>query len=229
MVALITADLHLPVLSSLAYKVLEEPVSPDVVFIAGDMTKKGVWKPFISWLNRAMTHWDKAKFIVVWGNADKETARRHILEHTNDRFIILDDEVIELDGIRIVGTQGCLDKPTYWQLRHIPNIGELYRKRAEWIASEVAKDPKRTIVLTHYGVGTETIEDVPDKGGLTSTYLFNLLLQNPPLAVFHGHSHHATKLEVYDPFPIFNVALPARGKPLVIELPSLQKIKTGLF
>ncbi len=229
MIALITADLHLPMLSSLAYKVLEEPTSPDVVLIAGDMTKKGVWKPFITWLERAMRRWNKAKFVAVWGNADKETARKHILQHTGERFIILDDQVLDLGEVRIVGTQGCLDSPTTWQLKNIPGIREIYKRRAHWIAEEVSKDPQRTIVLSHYGVGTETIEEVPDKGGLTSTYLFNLLMNNPPLAVFHGHSHHATRLEVHDPFSIFNVALPARGRPLVIELPSLNPVRTGLF
>ena len=230
MIFAFTSDIHIPMYARDAYHMLTLPLPKiDVLFIAGDLTKKAVYQPFIEWYEKMMHVWKPSLVIAVWGNADKEPVRKHLPKALPD-IIFLEDETYTLGNFTIVGTEGVLDRPTSWQMRNIPDIQERYEKRIEWIKQAVkeAKTPY-TILLSHYGVCGNTIEETHDKGGLTSMRLCDALRDNPPTITIHGHSHHARVWKTENPFLIYNVALPIHGKPLLIDADTLEEVQVGLF
>jgi len=77
----------------------------------------------------------------------------------------LDDEQVQVKGIDIFGTTGVLDEPTAWQSKNVPNITKVYEKRLETIEAFVSKHPN-CILLTHYAVGTYTIDQCPTRCNL---------------------------------------------------------------
>ncbi len=222
------SDIHIPMYSHDAYRMLTLPLPQiDVLMIAGDLTKKGVWKPFIEWYKKMKHVWKPKHVIAVWGNADKTPVRQY-LPRALPEVIFLEDQTYSIGNITIIGTEGVLDKPTRWQLKNIPNVLQMYEKRREWISTTIKKHTT-TILLTHYGVCKNTIEKSSDIGGLTSIKLCESLRTNPPTLTVHGHSHHATVYKTKEPFPIYNVALPIHGKPVLIDSETFEEIKVGLF
>jgi len=77
----------------------------------------------------------------------------------------------------------------------------------ETIEAFVSKHPN-CILLTHYAVGTYTIDPVPNPLQLTSEKLFQKV-KNLPLTVIHGHCHYAPQwMYKEENLTIYNVALP---------------------
>jgi len=121
--------------------------------------------------------------VAIFGNEEFENTKRKLKREYSD-IIWLDDEQVQVKGIDIFGTTGVLDEPTAWQSKNVPNITKVYEKRLETIEAFVSKHPN-CILLTHYAVGTYTIDPVPNPLQLTSEKLFQKV-KNLPLTVIHG-------------------------------------------
>src|SRR5207253_35834 len=51
--------------------------------------------------------------------------------------------------VRVIGSLGCLDRPTWWQRKNLPHLAEEYRRRIGVLDDLLAGDDRR-ILLTHY-------------------------------------------------------------------------------
>jgi len=230
MILAFTSDIHLPTYARDAFHMLTLPIPPiDVLLIAGDLTKRGVTNAFVEWFHRMKRIWKPSMVIAVWGNADKDPVRKKLPKLVKD-IIFLEDQILEIGDITIIGTEGVIDLPTRWQLNHVPGIIDIYKNRIKWIANSVkSSKTKQVILLSHYGICETTIEDAIDKRGLTSIELCKVLKEHPPTLTTHGHSHHARVWKTKDPFPIYNVALPIHRRPILIDSKTLEEVPIGLF
>ncbi len=143
------------------------------------------------------------------------------------RFLQDEDAVFGSDGgrVRLVGSTGSLDRPTWWQRRNLPHLADVYRRRIELLDGLLAGDDVR-VLLTHYPptyvtMGGEKEEWRPELG---CKALEPVLLRRRPTLVIHGHVHKgipaaelrasSVRLEDFEgpsaSVPIHNVAYPVR-------------------
>jgi Icc-related predicted phosphoesterase len=138
----------------------------------------------------------------------------------------LDDELYTIDirgyKLGIIGSRGVIDRPTYWQRKHIPNIEEIYSQRTEKLASLLETSKQRndiTILVTHYGVAQCTLIGEPRKAwpGIYSRKIEALLKKYKPNAAIHGHAHKGKPYCRVNGTPVYNVAFPVNRRPVKIS------------
>jgi predicted phosphohydrolase len=106
----------------------------------------------------------------------------------------LQDEAAVWDAgggeVRVVGSLGSLDRPTWWQRQNAPHLAEEYRRRIGVLDGLLAgTDPR--ILLTHYPPTYVTMggEKEAWRPELGCKALEPVLLKHRPDLVVHGHVH----------------------------------------
>ncbi|MFQ5909378.1 MAG: metallophosphoesterase [Thermoplasmata archaeon] len=211
---------------------LEKTRDIDLFLIAGDVTDGSdihIFRSILSLIEENI----KCPIVCTFGNEEYEQDRPSMREASETIF--LDDESItlEIDGtdVKVVGSTGCLDRPTWWQRTNIAGIFEKYNRRIFMIGEMLTGDAF-TILLTHYPPTYETL------GGEKERYwpemgcrkLERVVLERRPNMVFHGHAHRGIpfaelrmkQLTLFDfeaeeaTVPVYNVAFPLVQKISVI-------------
>ncbi len=215
---------------------LQNAKSPALLLFAGDMYERSQPDNYGIILDLI----DKVKWdcptVAVFGNREFEQEYDKIKEICGERIRFLVDEslVIKISGkeIGIVGSKGCLDNPTWWQLTNIPGIREMYKQRAQRLAELLkALRTEIKILLTHYAPTHRTLkgENPNAFGGLGYKGLEDALLEAKATLAVHGHAHFGTQQAFIDSIPIFNVAFPVNKKIVEIDLGNLPKAGLAKF
>jgi len=177
----------------------------------------------------------RGKAIAVFGNDEYEQDRTAYRERFGD-IIFLDDEAADLDiggtRLRVVGTSGSLDRPTWWQRTNLPKIGARYKRRVEKVRALLDREgADLLILLSHYAPTYLTLEGerpraFPEMG---SKAMEEAVLEKRPDLVIHAHAHSGTRHAVLGDIqrrldrpeariPIWNVSLPLNGRIVKLEV-----------
>jgi len=173
--------------------------------------------------------------VCIFGN--NEYAADHGTYRQTHEVIYLKDEarVFDLGGksVRIIGSTGSLDEPTWWQRNNLPGIAREYEERVRKLDQLLAGDDFR-ILLTHYPPTHVTMggEKEEWRSQLGSKRLEKVVLRRQPEIVVHGHVHKGiafaelragpSTLEDFGGerrrIPIYNVAFPVTRKVTLIDV-----------
>lgn len=197
------------------WNLLEKAEEPDIFLLAGDMyveDKPENYKIILEYLERL--GW-KCPIAACFGNREFEQRYDEIKNICGSRIRFLDDEFVEMQikgkTVGIVGSKGCLDQPTWWQMKTNPQIRKFYRERAEKIRLLLAGlKTEIKILLTHYASTYQTLkgENPNIYGGLGCNGLEKTLEETKTTFAVHGHAHLGSPIGFAGPVTIFNVALP---------------------
>ncbi|MCE4614299.1 MAG: metallophosphoesterase [Desulfurococcales archaeon] len=192
----------------------------DIVVFAGDMVERNMINAFAPLEEATREAFPNAQIVAVFGNDE-------FMEHEDEyrrlypRVVWLDNELYNVDirgyKLGIIGSRGAIDRPTWWQAKHIPNIRELYARRVEKIKSLLEESTGKndiTILVTHYGLASCTLIGEPPKGwpGIYSKKVEGLVRKYKPNAAIHGHAHKGKGFCRLDSIPIYNVAFPVNRR-----------------
>ena len=167
----------------------------DLFLLAGDTTERNDVDAYGAVL-RAIRDRVDAPIAAVFGNNEYAQDHPTYVARYADAFRVrfLQDEAATWgaggDSVRVVGSLGSLDRPTWWQRRNAPHLAEEYRRRIGVLDGLLAGDDRR-ILLTHYPptyvtMGGEKDEWRPELG---CKALEPVLLRRKPSLVVHGHIH----------------------------------------
>ncbi len=209
---------------------LERLGDVDILLLAGDTTDRNDVDAFGKVLEAIRRRVD-APLWAVFGNNEYEHDRGTYASRYGERYRVrfLQDEsaVFEARGqrVRIIGSLGSLDRPTYWQRKNLPHLERQYRERIETLDRLAAGDDLR-ILLTHYPPTYATMGGEKDawRPELGCQAMEPVLLRRRPTLVIHGHIHKGIPFaEVHPPrqtldafagsteaVPVHNVAYPVR-------------------
>ncbi len=209
---------------------LETLPDVDLFLLAGDTTERNDVDAFGEVLESLRAR-VRAPIWAVFGNNEYDHDRPTYVARYADRFGIrfLRDEAVEFAAgggeVRIVGSVGSLDRPTYWQRKNMPHLEGEYRRRIETLDQLLEGDGAR-ILLTHYPPTYATMggEKEAWRPELGCKALEPVLLRRRPTLVIHGHIHKGIPsaelrpprrtLDAYadatEPIPVHNVAYPVR-------------------
>lgn len=201
----------------------------DLLLLAGDITDSNNLEGYSEVLG-ALREMSDAEILAVFGNEEYDTSRQDYRERF--RILFLDDEVKDLQfddiKVRIVGSTGSLDRPTWWQRNNVPDIWRRYKDRVLKVSGLLERgDADLLVLLTHYAPTYATLEGerqgaFPEMG---SNLFESIILEKRPDLVIHAHAHKGRRqalltkrqrsLEDFSAngaeVPVYNVALPARG------------------
>ncbi len=213
---------------------MRESPPVDLVLLAGDVTERNDLKAFGRVLEAVQAYSD-APVISVFGN--EEWAESHEEYRKTFPITFLHDDATMLkvgsSPIRLIGSTGSLDTPTWWQRTHLPNIRRDYAERVHLLDRHLATDDFR-ILLTHYAPTYRTLvgegEGWWDQMG--SKRLEEVVLRRRPELVIHGHAHKGspfaelrteqttlTDFEKGRIIPVYNVAFPVREDVTILDIP----------
>jgi Icc-related predicted phosphoesterase len=209
---------------------LDRVGSVDLFLLAGDTTDHNDLAAFEVVL-RTIRGRVAAPIVAVFGNNEYANDHPAYIARFSDKYGVrfLQDEAhrwtADETEVRVVGSLGCLDRPTWWQRKNLPHLAEEYRRRIGVLDDLLAGDDPR-ILLTHYPptyvtMGGEKEEWRPELG---CKALEPVLLRRRPALVIHGHIHKGipqgelrpslSRLDDFaeptTPVPIHNVAYPVR-------------------
>lgn len=192
----------------------------DIVIFAGDMVERNMINALAPVEEATRKVFPDAEIVAVFGNDEfmeyEDEYRKH---YPSIKW--LDDELynIKIGGYKlgIIGSRGAIDRPTYWQIRHIPNIREIYAKRVEKIRSLLEVSIKQndiTLLVTHYSSSSCTLAGEPRRGwsGIYSRKVEDLVKKNKPNAAIHGHAHKGRGYCRVNGVPVYNVAFPVNRR-----------------
>jgi len=163
----------------------------DLFLLAGDITERNDLDAFAR-VTRVVRSAGSAPAFAVFGNNEYGPDHDRYRAATDVR--ILDDEAVDVEvgrqSVRLIGSTGCLDRPTWWQRTNLPGIWREYEERARTLDRLLA-GPSFRILLTHYPptyatMGAEKEEWRPELG---SRKLESMLIRHLPDLVVHGHVH----------------------------------------
>ncbi|MBU3957986.1 MAG: metallophosphoesterase [Nanoarchaeota archaeon] len=196
------------------WQLLEKAIEPDIFLLAGDMYIGDAPQNYKIILEHFEKLGWKCPIIACFGNREFEQKYEEIKKICGCRVNFLNDKSAALTvkgkTVGIVGSKGCLDQPTFWQLKNIPQIRKSYKERAEKIRQLLAQlktDVK--ILLTHYAPTYQTLkgENPNIYGGLGCRQMEEILVKTKTTFAVHGHAHSGSPLGFAGSVPIFNVAL----------------------
>jgi Icc-related predicted phosphoesterase len=212
---------------------LERLEPPDLFLLAGDLTDRndaGAFKEVVAAIRRRVS----CPIYGVFGN--NEYANSQGAYRDSCDFAFLDDEVVTVRvagrEIRLVGSTGSLDRPTWWQRNNLPGIAKAYDERVGKIDKLLEGDGVR-VLLTHYPPTHATMggEKEAWRPELGSTKLEAVVLRRRPDVVIHGHIHKgipratlaAGQRTIEDlvgraSIPVYNVAYPVTHGITLIEM-----------
>lgn len=205
----------------------------DLLLLAGDIAEGNdiesfalVWKDI-----RSKYH---GKVVAVFGNDEYEQDRPAYRERFDATF--LDDEAVDLQvngrRVRVVGTSGSLDRPTWWQRTNLPDIWARYKQRVDKVSGLLKEgNHDLLILLSHYAPTYITLEGERPKAfpEMGSKAMEKVILERAPDLVIHAHAHSGTKHAILREaqwrldrpvvsVPIWNVSLPLNREIVRLEL-----------
>lgn len=208
----------------------------DLVLIAGDATESNDLEKYGQVLGTLRELTD-ADIMAVFGNEEYDSSHSEYRERF--RIVFLEEESKELQfdalKVKVVGTTGSLDRPTWWQRTNVPDIWNRYKERLGKISSLLEKgDADVLVLLMHYAPTYATLEgekpsSFPEMGSLAFE---SLVLERKPDLTLHAHAHRGRRratlvkrqrsLEDYgakgSEVVVYNVSLPAVGGPSFFEI-----------
>ncbi len=224
-----TADIHAPLYTDLFKKALNDflkrKIDVNFFVIAGDLIERGD----INQLDAICPLLDKIDEPIIgcFGNNEYEELEGEIIKKC-PRIKFLSDEKVILrtsDGtVGVIGSRGALDKPTYWQMRNIPNIRAKYRERVgriKKLIKELRTDFK--ILLIHYPPTYSILEgENPKFFPQMACKLLESSVKDVDLVVT-AHAHKGLRMVEVEGVPIYNVALPLNEKIVVLNVEPRKK------
>ncbi|MCX8204138.1 MAG: metallophosphoesterase family protein [Candidatus Nezhaarchaeota archaeon] len=221
-----TADVHSPRNLELLKASLHRLREADLLILAGDLVFRGRVEAIDKLLSAIQAYYT-GPAVACFGNEEFDEVKEALKERTRGFLRWLDDEPLTLviKGLKVglVGTRGCLDQPTSWQLRNVPGVRELYLKRAELIDRllvELSCDYK--ILFSHYALAKDTLKGERPSvwSQLGSLRMEEVVRRRKPTVAIHGHAHNATVLSTWvDGTLVLNVSLPASRELVFFNLP----------
>ncbi len=213
------------------WRMLKKASEPDLFLLAGDMyigDKPQNYKIILEYLEKLK--W-KCPIIACFGNREFEQRYDEIKNICGSRIKFLDDESFELaikgKTVGIVGSKGCLDQPTWWQIKTNPQIRKFYKERADKI-KQLLQNLKTEIkiLLTHYAPTYQTLKGENPKiyGGIGCLRMEEIMIETKTAFAVHGHAHSGSPLGFAGSIPIFNAALPVNKELTVIDTENLPKV-----
>lgn len=202
----------------------------DLFVLAGDTTDRNDIEAFGLVLEAIRSHVDAPLWAVFGNNEYAHDHATYVDRYSrafNVRFLQDHDAVFEAGGrrIRIIGSLGSLDRPTYWQRKNLPHLDGEYKQRVEILDRLLQGDDAR-VLLTHYPPTYATMggEKEPWRPELGCKALEPVLLRRRPALVIHGHIHKGIPYAELRPsgstldafvsgssaVPVHNVAYPVR-------------------
>jgi len=172
-------------------KDLESLDPPDLFLVAGDLTDRNDAAAFREVADAFRDH-VRCPTYGVFGN--NEYADSHAAYRAMSGIVFLDDEAVDLSiggrAVRLVGSMGSLDRPTWWQRNNMPGIAKVYDGRVATIDGLLEGAGFR-ILLTHYPPTHATMggEKEAWRPELGSTKLEAVVRRRRPDVVIHGHVH----------------------------------------
>jgi Icc-related predicted phosphoesterase len=206
---------------------------PDLFLLGGDIYEyrsPEIYDLILDFLK--LREW-KCPVVAVFGNREFDEDRNEIRKVCKKRIIFLEEESVELKirdkKVGIVGTEGSLDIPTWWQFSHVPGIKKSYDERMEKV-KKLLKELKTDIriLLMHYAPTNKTLkgEDPRIYGSLGSQKYEKVIIETNPTFVVHGHAHYGIPLAFVGRVPVFNVCFNIDRK--IVEIDPEKLPKTGL-
>ena len=203
---------------------------PDLFLLGGDIydyRSPEIYGFFLDLLK--MMKW-KCPTVAVFGNHEFDEDRDDIRKICGKKITFLEEEKVELKiggkSVGVVGTEGSLDIPTWWQFAHEKGINREYDERREKVRKLLAglkTDVK--ILLSHYSSTYKTLrgEDRRVYGGLGSEKYEKVLMDTKPTFAIHGHAHYGIPLAFVGAIPVFNVCFNINKKIVQIDPDKLPK------
>jgi len=212
-------------------RAVDSAKKPDLLLFAGDIcdiNKARQYKEILAILDKA--GWDCPIF-GVFGNREIEEEFDTIRRITAGRVTWLEDEMVakKIKGktVEIIGTRGCLDRPTWWQATNFPGIDNMYKDRFDRIV-EMIRYPSKAdlkILVSHYGLSYKTLkgENPEIYAGLGCSALEPVIAKSKLKFAVHGHAHFGTAQALAGRVPIFNVAFPVNKGIVLIDTDKMPK------
>lgn len=169
----------------------------DLLLLAGDIADSNDIEGFDQvW--RSIRNTYEGTIVAVFGNDEYEEDQAAYRARFDATF--LNDEVVDLevDGsrVRIVGTTGSLDRPTWWQRTHIPKVWTKYTERVARLNVLLERsDADVMVLLSHYAPTYLTLEGERPKAypEMGSKAMERVLLDRRPDLVVHAHAHRGSR------------------------------------
>lgn len=203
---------------------LKKAKKPDVFLLAGDIYEyrsPEIYGLFLDFLK--MTGW-KCPVIAVFGNREFEEDRDEIKKYCKGKIKFLEEEKTEIKigdkTLGIVGTEGSLDTPTWWQFKHEKGISNVFDERREKVRKlllGMKADVK--LILSHYSPTYKTLkgEDSRIYGGLGSEKYEKVLVETGTDIAIHGHAHYGIPMAFVGSTAVFNVCFTINRKIVEID------------
>jgi Icc-related predicted phosphoesterase len=221
-------------LTSLRASLAEAPEA-DLTLLAGDITHRNDVDLYGRVLE-AFHEVSDAPILAVFGNHEYVESHAEYRMSYPITFLTEEAKEVRVAGriVRVVGSTGVIDRPTWWQRTNLPQIASEYTRRLH-VLDDLLEEEGFRVLLTHYAPTYRTLigegESYWDQLG--SKRMEGVLLRHRPELVIHGHAHLGvpfaelqtgqTTLQNFDrgrAIPIHNVAYPVRKDVTVLDLPS---------
>lgn len=172
----------------------------DLLLLAGDLTDSNNLEEFELVVDELKRLTD-AQMIGVFGNEEYDGSRPEYKKKTEITFLDDEEMTVERDGmnIKIVGTTGSLDRPTWWQRTNLPDIWRRYQLRIERITQLLDKgDADVLVLLAHYALTYKTLvgEKEDRYSEMGSNRFESIILEKSPDIVIHAHAHAGTRTAI---------------------------------
>jgi Icc-related predicted phosphoesterase len=215
------------------FDMLKRIKEPDLFLLAGDMYEYrspeiyGLILDFLKYIK-----W-KCPIVATFGNHEFEEDRDDIKKVCAKRITFLEEESVDMKicgkKVEVIGSEGSLDVPTYWQFTHTKSINKLYDDRMKKVRALLLKSKADVkILLSHYSPTYRTLrgEDRRIYGGLGSQKYEKVLAETAPTFAVHGHAHYGIPMAMVGTTPVYNVCFTINRK--IVEIDPDKLPKSGL-
>ncbi|MEM2866407.1 MAG: metallophosphoesterase [Candidatus Hadarchaeales archaeon] len=228
-----TGDVHSPKYLDLFGEALGRMGKVDLFLLAGDLVYKNDHTQLAPLLE-TLRKFHEGEVLACFGNEEYLQDREKYRKLKAPRWVEDEAVIVEVRGteVGVVGSQGSLSRPTYWQRTHLPGIAEIYEERVKLLdrlLKELNTEVK--VVLTHYAPTFATVkgedrESLPEIG---NRKLEEVIARRQPDLWVHAHAHRASVLETtMGRTLVVNASLPARREIYVTDLPRKSGLDTFL-
>ncbi len=164
--------------------------------------------------------------LAVFGNEEYHELEAEFVKRYPEIVWLNDTPALQyINGVKVgfIGTRGALDKLTFWQRRHKPELELVYKERPK-IIKEMIKELRRyaeiIVLISHYAPTFITVKGEPEKvyPYMGSREMERVIKEMKPDIVIHAHAHNARVTEAsIEGVKVYNVSLPARKGVTLIE------------